>query len=183
MSSIYGWLSSATTPSAYHCIDSQRAASKCLTPASVHVSGRQTMAEVAGHGINAAPAVYQSPQLLVILEGTPQWQDVELAELAKTRGAAQALASGFLCYGRSVLDKIRGPFAFCLLEPDRHYALLAVDRVGIRPLAYYYNDGLLVFGSQLDQIVAHPGVNAAIDPQAIFNYLYFHMVPSPDIIL
>ena len=179
MSSIYGWQSSATTPSSYNGIDSQRAASKCLTTASHHVSGRHKMAEVAGYGINAAPDVYQSPQLLVILEGTPQWQDVELAELAKTHGAAEILAVGFLRYGRSVLDKIRGPFAFCLLEPDRHYALLAVDRVGIRPLAYHYNDGLLVFGSQLDQIVAHPGVNAAIDPQAIFNYLYFHVIPSP----
>ena len=179
MSSIYGWLSIATTPSSFDCIDSQRAASKCLTAASLQVSSRHTMAEVAGHGINAAPAVYQSPQLLVILEGTPQWQDVELAELAKTHGAAEVLATGFLRYGRSVLDKIHGPFAFCLLEPDRRYALLAIDRVGIRPLAYYCRDGLLVFGSQLDQIIAHPGVNAAIDPQAIFNYLYFHMIPSP----
>ncbi|MGZ8224443.1 MAG: asparagine synthetase B family protein, partial [Methylobacter sp.] len=37
----------------------------------------------------------------------------------------------------------------------------------------------LVFASQLDQIVGHPGVKAEIDPQAIFNYLYFHMIPSP----
>jgi len=137
------------------------------------------MAEVAGHGVNVAPVVYQSSQLLVILEGTPQWQDFELADIAKNHGAAQALATGFLRYGRSVLDKIHGPFAFCLPEPDRRYALLAIDRVGIRPLAYYSRDGLLVFGSQLDQIIAHPGVKAALDPQAIFNYLYFHMIPSP----
>jgi len=81
--------------------------------------------------------------------------------------------------GRSVLDKIKGPFAFCLLEPERRYALLAIDRIGIRPLAFYCQNGLLVFGSELDQIMGHPGVKAAVDPQAIFNYLYFHMIPSP----
>jgi asparagine synthase (glutamine-hydrolysing) len=27
--------------------------------------------------------------------------------------------------------------------------------------------------------MGHPGVKAAVDPQAIFNYLYFHMIPSP----
>ena len=179
MSSIYGWLSTAGTNALANGIDSQRAASKCLTAASQRVSSLHTMAEVAGHGINQAPSVYQSGQLLVILEGSPQWQDAALAEVARIHGAAQALAEGFLHHGRSVLDKIHGPFAFCLLEPERRYALLAIDRVGIRPLAFYCRNGVLVFGSQLDQIIAHPGVKTAIDPQAIFNYLYFQMIPSP----
>ena len=179
MSSIYGWLSTAGTHSLANGIDSQRAASKCLTAASQRVSSLHKMAEVAGHGINQAPSVYQSGQLLVILEGSPQWQDAALAEVARIHGAAQALAEGFLHHGRSVLDKIHGPFAFCLLEPERRYALLAIDRVGIRPLAFYCRNGVLVFGSQLDQIIAHPGVKTAIDPQAIFNYLYFQMIPSP----
>ena len=179
MSSIYGWLSIAENPASFNCIDRQRAASKCLTTTSLSVSSHHKIAEVAGHGINVAPTVYQSSQLLVILEGALQWRDSGLAELAKNHGAAQALAEGFLRYGRSVLDKIHGPFAFCLLEPDRRYALLAIDRIGIRPLAYYCRNGLLVFGSQLDQIIAHPGVKSAIDPQAIFNYLYFQMIPSP----
>lgn len=179
MSSIYGWLSTAETPSSCNWIDSQRIASRCLTETSQSVFIQHKMAEMAGHGINVAPSVYQSPQLLVILEGSPQWQDSEIAEVAKNHGAAQALAEGFLRHGRSVLDKIHGPFAFCLLEPERRYALLAIDRTGIRPLAFYCRNGLLVFGSQLDQIVGHPGVKAEIDPQAIFNYLYFHVIPSP----
>jgi asparagine synthase (glutamine-hydrolysing) len=179
MSSIYGWLSTAETIPSSQWIDSQRAASKYPAQASQSVFSADGRAGAAGHGINPAPSVYQSSQLLVVLEGSPQWQDSTLAATAKNHGAAQALAEGFLRHGRSVLDKIHGPFAFCLLEPERRYALLAIDRAGIRPLAFYCRNGLLVFGSQLDQIIAHPGVNAAIDPQAIFNYLYFHMIPSP----
>ncbi|MEI6333781.1 MAG: asparagine synthase-related protein [Methylococcaceae bacterium] len=180
MGSIYGWLSTAETPSSPAWVDSQRAASKCLT-ATTSKSGflRHKMGEVAGHGVNLSPSVYQSSQLLVILEGSPQWQDTELAEVAKNHGSAQALAEGFLRDGRSVLDKIKGPFSLCLLEPERRYALLAIDRIGIRPLAFYCQNGLLVFGSQLDQIKGHPAVKAVIDPQAIFNYLYFHVIPSP----
>ena len=179
MSSIYGWLSTSEITSSSVWIDSQRAASKCLTAKSQSVSSHHKTAAIGGNGINVAPSIYQSGQLLVILEGLPQWQDNALATVAKTHGAAQALAEGFLRHGRSVLDKIQGPFAFCLLEPERHYALLAIDRIGIRPLAFYSQNGLLAFGSQLDQIIAHPGVKTAIDPQAIFNYLYFHMIPSP----
>jgi asparagine synthase (glutamine-hydrolysing) len=38
---------------------------------------------------------------------------------------------------------------------------------------------MLVFGSELDQIIGHPMINAEIDPQSIFNYMYFHVIPSP----
>jgi asparagine synthase (glutamine-hydrolysing) len=179
MSSIYGWLATTEKPSSPNWVNSQHAASKCLTANSQCIFIHHKMAEAAGHGTNLAPSVYQSEQMMVILDGSPQWQDSELAEVAKKHGGAQALAEGFLLHGRSILDKIHGPFAFCLLEPERHYALLAIDRIGIRPLAFYCRNGLLVFGSQLDQIIAHPGVKTAIDPQAIFNYLYFHMIPSP----
>ncbi|MDD2658907.1 MAG: asparagine synthase-related protein [Methylococcales bacterium] len=179
MSSIYGWLSTAETPSSYNWVDRQRAAARCLTATSQSAFIHHKIAGLAGHGINAVPSVFQSSQLMVILEGNPQWQDATLAEIAKNQGAAQALAEGFLRHGRPVLDKIHGPFAFCIIEPERRYALLAIDRPGIRPLAFYCQDGLLVFGSQLDQIAGHPGVEAVIDPQAIFNYLYFHVIPSP----
>jgi asparagine synthase (glutamine-hydrolysing) len=137
-------------------------------------------AEVAGHGRQAAPSVYQSEQLLVIIDGSPRWQDPELATIAHHHGAAHAVATGFLREGRAVLEQIKGPFACCILEPKRHYALLAIDRIGICPLAFFAQDDLLVFGSQLDQIIAHPLVKAEINPQAIFNYLYFHTIPSPD---
>lgn len=179
MSSIYGWLSTTQTPLSPQWLDSQRAASKALANNSTGVSIHHQVADVAGQGINVPPSVYQSSRLMVILEGCPQWQDSDLAVLAKNHGAAQALAEGFLRHGRAVLDKVHGPFAFCLLEPERRYGLLAIDRLGIRPLAYYCADGLLVFGSSADHIIAHPGVKSAIDPQAIFNYLYFHMIPSP----
>ena len=179
MSSIYGWLSTAETPASNNWIDSQREAARCLTATSQSSFIHHKMAGLAGHGINVVPSIYQSSQLLVILEGRPQWQDSALAEVEKNHGAAQALAEGFIRYGRSVLDKIHGPFALCLLEPERRYALLAIDRPGIRPMGFYCRNGLLVFGSQLDQIAGHPGVEAVIDPQAIFNYLYFHVIPSP----
>lgn len=182
MSSIYGWLSAAKSAPAPGLIDSQRVASRCFTATSPHVALYHKVAEVGGHGIKHAPDVYQTERLLVIVDGAPQWQDSALAALAQSQGAAHALAEGFLRDGRSVLSKISGSFACCLLEPENRYALLAVDRIGIRPLAYYQQDGLLVFGSQLDQIIAHADVKAEIAPQAIFNYLYAHIIPSPETI-
>ncbi|CAA9892061.1 Asparagine synthase (Glutamine-hydrolysing) [Candidatus Methylobacter favarea] len=178
MSSIYGWWSPKIIYPT-NLVEDQRIASQGLPVTSGKIAGFQKMAEVGGNGIKTVPSIYQSDQLLIIIDGAPQWQDSSLAALARTHGAAQALAEGFVRYGRSVIEKMRGPFAFSLIASENHYALLAIDRLGIRPLAFKISDDLLVFGSQLDQITAHPGVKAEIDPQAIFNYLYFHMVPSP----
>ncbi len=181
MSAIYGWLSDGKN-AINGAIDRQHLASRCLSennPAHA-VYYQQPLAELGGYSLNKSPALYQSENLLAIMLGTPQWQDSGLAALAKQHDAAYVLAEGFRQQGRAVLANIGGDFACAILEPQRNYALLAVDKVGIQALAYYFQDGLLVFGSQMDQITAHPGVSTAIDPQGIFNYLYFHVVPSPE---
>lgn len=136
--------------------------------------------EVGCHSANQLNAqLFQSERFAVVIAGEPAWSETGLKSAAAAHGHAHALAEGFAGYGKKVLNYLHGNFAFCLLEPAKDYALLAIDRVGIKPLAYYYQNGLLVFGSQLDFISAHPQVQAEIDPQAIFNYLYFHMIPSP----
>ena len=65
------------------------------------------------------------------------------------------------------------------MKPAEGYVLLAIDRIGIRPLAYALSNESIVFGSQISSIRSHPSVSAEVAPQGIFNYLYFHMVPSP----
>jgi len=130
-----------------------------------------------GH-IRIAP-VYRSEDICAVIEGTPKWRDAQLEQLSIEKGHTCALVEGFRQHGRKVLDRPWGEFALCLLKPDEGYALLAVDRTGIRPLAYAISDGILLFGSQIGGILAHPAARSEINPQGIFNYLYFHMVPSP----
>jgi asparagine synthase (glutamine-hydrolysing) len=57
--------------------------------------------------------------------------------------------------------------------------LLAIDRMGTRPLYYAVAGSTLVFGSTLDAIMAFPGIASDVDRQAIYDYVYFHMVPGP----
>ncbi|MDD2724480.1 MAG: asparagine synthase-related protein [Methylovulum sp.] len=179
MSAIYGWLSAAKTFEPLHLLGVQRNAAYGLTGHLPHVVAHYKSAGLGGHGINAAPGIYEGRGLLVIVDGVPDWQDPALAAIAQHHDAAHALAEGFLQQGRDVLKQMTGAFAACVLQADHHYALLAVDRMGLRPLAYYQKDDVLVFGSQLDQILAHPDVHSEISGQSIFNYLYFHMIPSP----
>ncbi|WP_290650834.1 asparagine synthase-related protein, partial [Aquisalimonas sp.] len=59
-------------------------------------------------------------------------------------------------------------------------ALLATDRMGRIPLFYTVRDHCLVFGSSLDAVITHPVVDARLNAQAVYHYVYFHAVPSPD---
>ena len=36
-----------------------------------------------------------------------------------------------------------------------------------------------MFGSSVQSVAAHPAVGRTIDPQAIYDYLYFHTIPAP----
>jgi len=54
-----------------------------------------------------------------------------------------------------------------------------VDRAGAQPLCYAEVGGGLAFAGRADALTAHPEVSSALDQQAIFDYLYFHLVPAP----
>ena len=64
------------------------------------------------------------------------------------------------------------------LHDGKGCVFLAVDRFAIRTLCYRLIDGHLHFAERADTLAALPPA-AGIDPQAIFDYLYFHVVPSP----
>lgn len=130
-------------------------------------------------GANDASPLNFHDEIYAVIEGNPTWEDSLLSKLSSESSSSHALAEGFKRYGVNVLDKLHGEFALCVMKPDEHYLLIAVDRVGIRPLAYTSINNSFVFASQIDSILAHPFVKAEIDPQGIFNYFYFHMVPSP----
>jgi asparagine synthase (glutamine-hydrolysing) len=107
--------------------------------------------------------------------GTPAGESLgaaRIAELHAQKGAALfALLSGSYCVA--------------ILDARRDEALLVVDRVGTRPLGYRLQGRTLRFGSRFDAIEAIEtaadlaGQPAQIDSQAIFDYVYHHMVPAP----
>ncbi len=114
------------------------------------------------------------------LLGRAEWTDTALAALGAERGDSHALLETYRRHGMRTPHYLHGAFAFVVLDTRTARALLAVDRLGQEALAYTVpSAGGLVFGSSVDALIHHPGVAAHIDPQALFHYLYFHMIPSP----
>lgn len=90
-----------------------------------------------------------------------------------------ALARLWRTHGAKACAALSGHFAFAILDERRAEALLAVDRSATRPLYYQMVGRTLLFASSAEALARHPGAGRAIDPQAIYDYLYLHAVPGP----
>lgn len=121
----------------------------------------------------------QSGAWQIALHGRPEFKDEHLQARARTFGFAATLVEAYADYGIPVLEKLSGPFVLVALNETDNEALLAVDRLGVGSLCYTAAARGLVFGTSLDSLRRHPQVDARISSQAIFDYLYFHMIPAP----
>jgi asparagine synthase (glutamine-hydrolysing) len=70
-------------------------------------------------------------------------------------------------YGPDCLSRFNGQFALAIWDTRERALFMARDRLGVRPIFYTVNDGVLVFGSEIKAILAAPGVSAAADPVAL----------------
>lgn len=95
---------------------------------------------------------------------------------ARFERLATRLATDFA----ATLRDLRGPFLLAFLNRRTGEAAIAIDRFGVQSLCYATaSDGSLVAASDATLLRQHPRLNPALDPQALYNFLYFHMVPSP----
>jgi len=87
-------------------------------------------------------------------------------------------------WGRDALDRFNGMFALGFYDSRERKLLLARDHAGIKPLYYLKNPGGLMFGSQYDQLLAHPwSEGLAYSPAAASLYLHLASIPAPYAIL
>src|SRR5215203_159209 len=76
----------------------------------------------------------------------------------------EVLLKGWAEWGEGMLDRLAGMFAFCLVEHASGRAVLARDRLGVKPL--YLQElpgGGLRLASSLPALLAAGGVDAAVD--------------------
>jgi asparagine synthase (glutamine-hydrolysing) len=82
-------------------------------------------------------------------------------------------------YGADCICKLRGMFALAVYDSKQRRLLLARDRLGIKPLHYAFNEGRLVFASEIKAILAVAPELREINQQALLEYFYFGYTPDP----
>ncbi|MDR3639307.1 MAG: asparagine synthase (glutamine-hydrolyzing), partial [Isosphaeraceae bacterium] len=96
-----------------------------------------------------------------------------------TRSDTEVIVHAYEQYGAGCVARFRGMFAFAVWDGRNRTLFLARDRVGKKPLFYAEADGQLVFASELQGLLEHPGVLREIDPAALDDYLTYGYIPAP----
>ena len=95
----------------------------------------------------------------------------------RTNTDTEVLLRSYHEHGVGCLSELNGMFAFVLHDTRRRRVIAARDHFGIKPLYYCTTpDGFFLFASEIKALLVHPSVRAAVDAEALQDYLVFQYV-------
>ncbi len=97
----------------------------------------------------------------------------------ETHSDTEAILHAYEEYGEACVRHLRGMFAFAIWDRRKQQLFLARDRVGIKPLYYYWDGRKFLFASELKAILQDPTVSREVDPRALDDYLTYLYIPGP----
>jgi asparagine synthase (glutamine-hydrolysing) len=83
-------------------------------------------------------------------------------------------------YGIDFVNQLEGDFAIAIWDADREQLSLYRDRIGVKPLYYFHQNGCFIFGSEIKSILEHPAVVADVNEESLYHYLTFITTPAPE---
>lgn len=91
----------------------------------------------------------------------------------RTRTDTEVLLYGYVEYGKEILQKLRGMFAFVVWDKEEKELFGARDHFGIKPFYYSPIGQELLFGSEIKSFMNHPSFEKQINHEALKQYLVF----------
>ena len=92
----------------------------------------------------------------------------------------EVIIASYLKWGKECFDKFNGMFAIALFDRETGEVILARDRIGKKPLYYWYESENLVFASELKPIMAHPEFEKKVNDKVLARYIYQQCIMNPD---
>jgi asparagine synthase (glutamine-hydrolysing) len=99
----------------------------------------------------------------------------------KTHSDTEFILRGYEAWGlEGLLPKLRGMFAFAILDWNKREVFLVRDRMGLKPLVYTTANGGLAFGSLVRSVLPIvPKTQRQFSAESIDAYLAHRYIPAP----
>src|SRR5215212_6731938 len=95
----------------------------------------------------------------------------------------EVILEAWRTWGAECLPRFRGMFAFALHDDVARTVVLARDQFGKKPLflaeRQTSSGPVLVFGSEIAALLAHPEIHAELDLDTLYQYLCWRYAPGP----
>ena len=93
---------------------------------------------------------------------------------------SEVLLHGFEQWGKELVSKLRGMFAFVIFNKADGSIFGARDMFGIKPFYYTKTDNSFIFGSEIKSFLPHPEFEKRLNEQALAHYLSFQYSPTEE---
>lgn len=129
--------------------------------------------DVAQRGIvfNGEVYNYRSLRADLVARGVSQWSNESDTEV---------VLKSLVERGENAIETWNGMFAVATWDKRTKDLLLVRDRMGVKPLYYYWDGKTLLFASEIKAILASGVVEKRIDHQSLWDYLTYRYVPGPE---
>ncbi|MEX0940407.1 MAG: asparagine synthase (glutamine-hydrolyzing) [Candidatus Babeliales bacterium] len=97
----------------------------------------------------------------------------------KSQSDTEVIVYAYKKWGISCLNKLEGMFAIVIADLKKDELYLVRDRMGVKPLYFSTQSGVLSFASEIKALWQLPWIEKAINPQGLYHYLTFLVTPSP----
>jgi len=95
-----------------------------------------------------------------------------------TMGDTEVLLASYSVWGEEMFSKLRGIFAFAIWDTKDESLLLARDHMGVKPLFYTVNNGVLSFSSEIPALLLTQK-KPILNEERIGFFLSMEYVPGP----
>jgi asparagine synthase (glutamine-hydrolysing) len=97
----------------------------------------------------------------------------------KSTSDTEVVLNAFIEWGVESVHKFIGMFSYSIYDIENNLIYIVRDRAGVKPLYYYFSDGLLLFGSELKSFHHHPSFKKNLDYNSVGNFLQYGYIPTP----
>lgn len=102
-----------------------------------------------------------------------------LGHTFKTNSDTEVVLHSFQEWGVECVPRFIGMFAFAIYDSDNQTITLCRDRAGVKPLYYYFDNHIFIFGSELKVFHQNPLFHKILDYDALGLYMKYGYIPTP----
>ncbi len=96
----------------------------------------------------------------------------------KSQTDTEVVLQMYIQYGVRCLEDINGFFALAIYDKQEQSIFIARDRMGIKPLVYYWDDRKFIFASEMKALFEFD-LQREVDTTSLFTYLQLNYIPAP----
>ncbi|MBS1595906.1 MAG: asparagine synthase (glutamine-hydrolyzing) [Bacteroidetes bacterium] len=98
-----------------------------------------------------------------------------------TTSDTEVILEAFARLGTDFVHLLNGMFAIAIYDTQEHTLYVFRDRLGVKPVIYYWHDGNFAFASEIKALLRLSQISQhkKIDKQSVYNFLYAGYIPGP----